>query len=231
MRLYPAAGAGRTIAGDLAVLLLLIVFAWLGVKVHDAVAELASVGRSIQDSGRAVAATTRDTAGAIEGTFSGAAGKVQGVPVVGGDVANALREAPRGVTDRIRETGDAQGARIVRLGVEEENRTYQLARLVGWLTFLAPSLLLLAWRLPPRVRQIIALSTAQRTLSGAPTHILAARAAYNLPYRTLHRYTRDPFGDLAEGRHAALLAALADDAGVRLPTPPPRSTSRSPTTA
>src|SRR4051794_22359143 len=216
MRLYPAGRTGRAVAGDLAVLALLILFAWLGVRVHDAVAELASVGRSIQDSGRAVAASTRGTAGAIEGTFNGAASKVQGVPLVGGDVANALREAPRGVTDRIRQTGDTQGSRIVRLGVEEEKRTYQLARLVGWLTFLLPALLVLAWRVPPRVRQVLTLSAAQRTLSGAPEHILAARAAYNLPYRTLHRYTKDPFGDLAAGRHAALLAALEEDAGVPL---------------
>ena len=60
------------------------------------------------------------------------------------------------------------------------------------------------------------MSTAQRTLRGAPEHILAARAAYSLPYGTLTRYTRDPFGDLAAGRHDGLLAALADDAGVRL---------------
>ena len=45
------------------------------------------------------------------------------------------------------------------------------------------------------------MSTAQRTLRGAPEHILAARAAYSLPYGTLTRYTRDPFGDLAAGRH------------------------------
>jgi hypothetical protein len=216
MRLYPAGRLGRTLAGDLALVALLVVFAWLGVRVHDAVAELAIVGRSIQDSGRAVSATTRDTAGAIDGTFSGAASQVQGIPVVGGDIANALRAAPRGATDRIRRTGDDQGAKIVRLGVEQVRRTFQLARLVGWLTFALPALVLLAWRVPPRVRQIMTMRSARRTLAGAPEHILAARAAYNLPYGTLRRYTRDPFGDLAAGRHAALLAALADDAGVRI---------------
>src|SRR4051812_37344494 len=148
MRFYPAGRAGRTLAGDLAVLALLIVFAWLGFKVHDAVAELASVGRSIQDSGRALSASTRDTAGAIDNTFNGAAGKVQGLPLVGGDLANALREAPKGATDPIRSSGDAQGAKIVRLGVEEEKRTYQLASLTGWLTFLLPALILFAWRVP-----------------------------------------------------------------------------------
>jgi hypothetical protein len=230
MRLYPAR-PGRTVAGDLAVLALLIVFALLGNRVHDAVAALAGVGRSIQDSGRAVAATTRDTAGAIDNAFTGAAGSVQGLPLVGGDLATALRQAPRSASDSIRRTGEDQGAEIVRLGVQEEKHTYRLANLVGWLTFLLPSLVLLIWRVPPRVRQVLNLNTAARTLEGAPEDILAARAAYHLPYRTLHRYTRDPFGDLAEGRHAALLAALADDAGITLPKPPPRSTSRSPTTA
>jgi hypothetical protein len=57
--------------------------------------------------------------------------------------------------------------------------------------------------------------TADKTLRGAPEHILAARAAYSLPYSTLARHTRDPFGDLAAGRHESLLAALAEDAGIR----------------
>src|SRR5690349_23001521 len=100
MRLYPAStgGRNRTLAGDLTVLALLIVFAWMGIKVHDAILNLSAIGRGIQDSGRSLAATTRDTAGAIEGTFNGAAGQVQGVPLVGGDLAQALRNAPRGAT-------------------------------------------------------------------------------------------------------------------------------------
>jgi hypothetical protein len=216
MRLYPAsAGArNRTLAGDLTVLVLLILFAWLGVKTHDAILNLSAIGRGIQDSGRSIAATTRDTAGAIDGTFNGAAGRVQGLPLVGGDLAKALRDAPRGATDPLRQTGDEQGARIVRLGVEEVRRTEQAANWIGWLMFLLPASLLALWRVPPRVRLVRRLSTAQRTLTGAPEHILAARAAYNLPFETLHRYTRDPFGDLAAGRHAALLTALEDDAGV-----------------
>jgi len=218
MRLYPASATGRTrtLLGDAVVLLLLIVFAWMGVKAHDAILNLTSIGRGIQDSGRTISASTRNTAGAIEGTFSSAAQKVQGLPLVGGDLANALRDAPRAATDPLRETGDEQGSRIVRLGVEEVNQTERAANWVGWLIFLLPSFVLLAVKVPPRIRQVVALSGAQRTLTGAPEHILAARAAYNLPFATLQRYTKDPFGDLAAGRHEALLAALADDAGVQL---------------
>src|SRR4051794_28970899 len=178
MRLYPASSAGlaRTLAGDLGVLLLLIVFAWTGVKVHNAIADLATIGRGIQDSGRQIAATTRDTAGAIENTFNQAAGTGQALPLVGGDLANALRDAPRSATDPIRATGDDTGAKIVRLGVEEVHQTNRLANLVGWLVFLLPSIVLLWKTIPARVQQVTQMSSATRTPAGAPPPTLAPRA-------------------------------------------------------
>jgi hypothetical protein len=217
MRLYPASPhrAVRTALGDLLVVGLLIVFAWVGVKVHDGIIELTSVGREIQDSGRALSATARDTARGIDDAFASAGGAVDGVPIVGQQLGNALRDAPQGATDSIRDNGEREGGRIVRLGREQVRRTEQAANVAGWLTFLLPALILLAFKLPPRIRLITRMSSAQRTLRGAPEHILAARAAYSLPYGTLARFTRDPFGDLAAGRHDALLAALADDAGIR----------------
>jgi hypothetical protein len=45
---------------------------------------------------------------------------------------------------------------------------------------------------------------------------LARRAAYSLPYATLVAHTRDPIGDLLAGRHEGLLAALSEDADVRV---------------
>jgi hypothetical protein len=218
MRLYPASPTGltRTLTGDLAVILCLCLFAWMGFKVHDAIAELASIGRGIQDSGRAIANTGARTTEAVDGAFAGVAGRVNGLPLVGGDLAGALRDVPRGATAPIRKTTAAEGARLVAAGRVQEQKTYQLAKLAGWLTFLIPALLLLSRTLPPRVRQVLRMSTAQRTLRGAPEQILAARAAYNLPFRDLVRHTPDPFGDLAAGRHAALLAALAEDAGIKL---------------
>jgi hypothetical protein len=218
MRLYPASPTGltRTLAGDVAVVLALCLFAWLAFKVHDGIAELAAVGRGIQDSGRAIASSGAKTTEAVDGAFAGVAGRVSGLPVVGGDLAGALRDVPRDATRPIRETTAQQGARLVAAGRDTERKTYALANLAGWLTFLLPALLLLSRTLPARVRGVIRMTRAQNLLRGAPEHILAARAAYNLPYVVLARYTKDPFGDLAEGRHAGLLAALADDAGVRL---------------
>jgi hypothetical protein len=224
MRLYPATSTGlrRTLAGDVAVVLALCLFAWFGFKVHDGIAELASVGRGVSDAGRAIARTGAQTTDAVNGAFDGVAGQVDGLPLVGGDLSGALRGVPRGATQPIRETAADQGARLVRAGQDAEERTYGLANLAGWLTFLVPALLLLARVLPSRVRGVVRMTRAERTLQNAPEHILAARAAYNLPYRDLVRHTRDPFGDLAAGRHAGLIAALADDAGVRLPGAPGR---------
>jgi hypothetical protein len=74
---------------------------------------------------------------------------------------------------------------------------------------------LLAFTLPARARQVAGMHTAERTISGAPEHILAARAAYSLDFNTLRRYTPDPFGDLAAGRYDQLVTALRSEAGLR----------------
>ena len=129
---YPASAAGltRTFAGDLAVVLCLIVFAWMGVKVHDGIAELASIGRGIQDSGRAIAThRTRDTAGAVDGAFAGVAGQGQGAAARRRRPRRrALRDAPRGATGPIRADDRRRRARgSSAAGREQERKTYQLA--------------------------------------------------------------------------------------------------------
>ncbi len=47
--------------------------------------------------------------------------------------------------------------------------------------------------------------------------LLAARAAFGLPYGTLLRYTKDPIGDLEAGRYDALVRAELEQAGLRAP--------------
>lgn len=53
MRLYPALPAkrARAVIGDLIVLLLLLLFAWLALEVHDAVDRLAVLGTGVEDAG------------------------------------------------------------------------------------------------------------------------------------------------------------------------------------
>ena len=168
MRLYPTPSAPRrrTLLLDAFALLLLLLFAWLGFKVHDAVLELNSLSRGVTEAGTSV-----------QGTLRGAGEAVGGIPI-------------------------------------------------GVLTWLIPSILLLTRFLPDRLRQIARLTNGARVLQSAPMtperrELVARRAAYGLPYADLVRHTRDPFGDLAAGRHDALVAAEFESAGLSPPPPLP----------
>ena len=144
MRLYPASSTGlaRTVVADVLVILCLVLFAWMGMKVHDGIAQLASIGRGIQDSGRAISSSAAETTEAGVGAFEGDADRIDGIPLFGDNLATALREAPRGATNTLRATAQEQGDRLIAAGKEQERRTYQLANLVGWLMFLVPALVL-----------------------------------------------------------------------------------------
>ena len=182
-------------------LLLIAAFAWLGLKVHDSVAELAGLGRGVRDAGAAVDATA-----------TGAADAVRGVPLVGGAAADALRDV-----------GADQARRLDEAGRAGEEQALETARLLGWMAFLVPAVALLAAVGPARVRQLRAARAARRLLGDGPLDpereaALARRAAYGLPSTVLVRHTRDPIGDLLAGRHEPLLAALREEAGVRFGT-------------
>lgn len=202
MRFYPALPAQRvrTVLRDLAVLLLLFLFAWLGLKVHNAVDQLAVLGTGVEDAGTE-----------IQGGFDTAAEAVHGVPIVGGDLADGLRDA-----------GRVSGGELAERGQAGRESVHRLANLLGLVTFLIPALLVLSLTLPDRISQIRGLTAAERVLSGAldpdRRRLLAMRAAFSLPYGELVRYTRDPFGDLAAGRYDALIAAALEEAGLRLRT-------------
>jgi hypothetical protein len=206
VRFYPDVPErfARTLLTDLAVLALLALFAWLGFKVHDAVAELAVLGRGVNEAGTAV-----------QGGFDAAAASVEGIPVVGDEIAGAFTSA-----------GAGTGGNVAALGERGEDAVSDLANLLGLVVFLVPALLALAIFLPPRVRQIRRLTAADRLVgrtdgqvTGERRRFLAMRAAFSLPYTTLARYTSDPFGDLAAERYDALVAAALDDAGLRASAP------------
>src|SRR4051812_12550284 len=86
----PPRGRG-TIAGDLAVLVLLLVFAVLGNLVHDSIADLRSLGQGVQGAGVAVERNGAQAAAGVQRSLETAAGAVGGAPVVGGQLAGALR--------------------------------------------------------------------------------------------------------------------------------------------
>jgi hypothetical protein len=223
MQLYPTLPRRRraTLAGDAAVLALVVLFAWLGLRVHDSLADLAALGRGLQQAGTATSRTAHDAAGAVREGFDAAADAVDAAPLVGGDVAGALRSAGDAAAAPVEREGDAQARKLIAAGRDGERKALATAMLMGWLTFLLPTALVLTRRLPARVRQVQALTAAARVLGTGPRdpereRELARRAVYALPFTALAPHTRDPLGDLLAGRYAPLVAALGEDAGLRL---------------
>lgn len=198
MRLYPQLPGRRvgTLSRDLLVVALLVLFAWLGKEVHDAVDALAVLGEGVRSGGEAV-----------QGGFDSAADAVDGTPIVGDDLADGLRDA-----------GGASGGNVAELGRAGEDKVRYLANLLGLVTFAIPSALVLLAMLPPRIREVRRLTAAARVLrepAGERRRLLAMRAAFALPYGQLLRYTQDPIGDLAEGRYERLVDAVLEDAGLK----------------
>ncbi len=201
MRLYPDTpdDRGRAVAKDALVLLTLFVLAWLALKVHDTVDKLAVLGTGVRDSGEAVRTG-----------FGAAADAVSGVPVVGGDVGDALRDAGKGTGGNVADAGRAG-----------EDRVHDLANLLGFLFFALPASILLVTTLPGRIGQVRELNAADRLLdtsSEERRRLVAMRAAFTLPATELLRHTRDPIGALAAGNYDPLIEAAYDDAGLAPPT-------------
>jgi hypothetical protein len=200
VRLYPELPGRRlgTVSRDLLVLALLLLFAWLGKEVHDAVDALAVLGEGVRSGGDAV-----------RSGFDSAADAVAGTPLIGGELADGLRDA-----------GGASGGNVADLGATGESKVHYVANLLGLLTFAIPAALLLFAAVPPRLRQIQQLTAAARVLrepAGERRRLLAMRAAFSLPYGRLLRHTQDPIGDLAGDRYEPLVEALVEDAGLRMP--------------
>lgn len=205
MRLYPDSPGLRlsALARDLAALVVLVLLAWLGLAVHDAVDRLAVLGEGVTTAG-----------GAVRGGFERAAEGVDDAPLVGGPLGDALRDA-----------GEGTGGNVEDAGQRGETAAHDLADILGILFFGLPATLVLALWLPRRIAEVRTLNAALRTL-GAPDdaerrRLIAMRAAFSLPYAVLTRYTPDPLGDLAAERYDRLLAAAYDEVGLRPPRAAP----------
>src|ERR671916_858216 len=141
MRLYPDTpdDRGRAVARDALTILTLIVLAWVAITVHNAVDELAVLGTGVRDSGEVV-----------QTGFEAAGDAVDGVPVVGGELGDALRDA-----------GQGTGGEVADAGREGEERVHDLADLLGLLFFAIPASIRLVATLPDRIRQIRELNAAE----------------------------------------------------------------------
>ena len=198
MRIYPDPPFHRidVMARDLATVLGLVLFGLIGLEVHDAVDKLAVLGEGVESAG-----------GGISSGFDAAADAVDGTPLIGDDVGDALRGA-----------GEGSGGEVEELGRGGASAAHDLADLLGLVVFGLPAAVLLLWQLPPRIRLIRSLNAAARVL-GLPSEerrrLVAMRAAFGLPYGTLLAYTKDPLGDLEAGRYDALVLAEYEQSGLR----------------
>jgi hypothetical protein len=199
MRLYPDIPSRRasTLARDLLTVALLVLLAWIALKVHDAVDRLAVLGQGVNEAGSS-----------IEEGFGTAADAVDGAPLVGDDLADGLRAA-----------GEGSGGNVAGLGREGEDKTHRLADILGLVTFFVPATFLVLSVVPARIAQVRRLMEAERVLLQEATperqRLIAMRAAFALPYGQLLAHTRDPLGDLEQGRYDALVEAVLEDAGLR----------------
>ena len=201
MNVYPdlPGPKSRALARDVLVLLLLIVFAWLGTRVYHDVDQLSSLGRGVTDAARSV-----------KSGFSSAAAAVGGVPLAGSAIAGALRDA-----------GNTTGGNAAAVGASAVDTAHHLALVLGLLTWAIPSLLLLLLVLPRRMAEARRLHAARRAaLAGDQEHkrLLAVRAILTRSDDELFSRSSDPGGDLLAGRYEALVAAELEANGVRVPT-------------
>ena len=134
---------------------------------------------------------------------------IPGLSSVLADLANSLQ----------RSGGDP----LVHNGMEGHDRIHQLATVLGILIALIPIVAVTGSYLLWRVRDVRELGAADAFVQYAEESgrvqeanaVLAHRAVALLPLRQLMRASSDPMGDLTEGRHDALAAAMLRRAGMR----------------
>jgi hypothetical protein len=133
---------------------------------------------------------------------------LQGVPFVGGQVGD--------VAERVKEAG--RSARVS--GRASRDSTQNLSVLLALAIGLIPTLPLLGLYAPLRITWTQEARAVRRSLAAAPgdrvlKEYLARRAVANLSYQELFSVSKDPFGDLEEGRFDALVERELDRLGVR----------------
>lgn len=208
-RLYPHGHRKRRaqMTSDGIVVALVVLLAGLGWSLYAIVEQLTVLADGVQQAGTSV-----------EGGFDRAADSVDGLPVLGDRLSDALADV-----------GDTTGGRVVELGTEGRDRIRRTAILVGLLSFGVPTIGVLSIAVPRRISEARRLRAARALLVDATDperrRLIALRAAVALPPEVLLRHTEDPIGDLYAGRLDALVAAVFDDLGLVPPDVAPHGDS------
>ena len=117
LTLYPDVPSARRsqILRDLLVVGLVILFVWVGVKVHDLVAALAVLGHGITETGNSV-----------QGAFDSVGNAVSNVPIVGGALGGAFHGAGDGTGGNLADLGQPD----LELELAQRPRVWGLRRAV-----------------------------------------------------------------------------------------------------
>lgn len=195
-------GARGQLVIDVALLLWTATWLWMGVAVAREVRGIGDVGDTVARLGVAVTEV---------------GGVVSELPLIGDQVA----EPAEAVTAAGREAvASSRGAR------ESADR---VSLLLGLSIALIPSSPVLLLYIPRRLAIRRERRALRRAIAGGRTpdldELLAERAVIHLPYHRLRRVSRNPRGDLRDGRYAALADAELEWFGVA-PEPRERRVSR-----
>lgn len=189
MKLYadPSARRVTQVFADVAVVLWLVAWAWVGLTVHDATLELAGPGVQLESSATGMASGLREAGSALDD-----------VPLVGDRVSSPFERAAGGA-DELAAAGRAEVAAVERL-----------ADWLGLAVALIPILVALGIHLPLRVRFVREATAAARFVdAGEDLDLFALRAIAHQPLTTLARVSDDPAGAWRR-RETDVVARLAD---------------------
>jgi hypothetical protein len=207
MRIWSEVPRRRTqeVVADLATAVWVALWAYLGLQLYSALAELASIGTSIGDAGSGF-----ESAGnSLEVILSQ-------IPLVGEGAGNIVRDAFAGI-----------GGPLVDAGADLERLLLIIAAVLG-LLLVATALIPWLNRYGPwRRRRWRDLNAGDRVIRGyragresraaaeVVQRVLATRAMYRLEYSELLDQTSDPIGDFVEGRYDGLAKAELESVGLR----------------
>jgi hypothetical protein len=179
-------------------------FAWVAfwgslvIQLYRFLAGFAGAGRLIHDGGQNLTQGGRDLGDSL-----------RGLPVVGEQVAGLTRD-----------TLGSAGRPLADFGTELEAFILVIATLMALLFALVMLVPWLYRYVPWRVQRLDQVRTAHRAIRRAGVSdarvekVLAMRAVSRLDYATLLRFTPDPMGDYATGRHDRLARAELASVGL-----------------
>jgi hypothetical protein len=189
----------REVVADLATAAWVILWAWIAWRVYTTVASFAAAARLVRDGG----VNLRSAAADISANTSN-------LPIVGEQLSAAVKSS---IT--------AAANPFVDFGSELETLILILAVVISLLVLAVPLVPWLNRYVPWRVSRLRRLRAAHQVVRSSRVRpevaekLLAARAIYRLDYRTLLKYSPDPFGDFTSGRHDRLARAELADSGLR----------------